>query len=49
MQTNCCRKCCKIFCENRNEIEDCQQCISYVLQSFREIDKKLNIKEEIND
>ena len=28
--TSCCRKCSKIFCVNRNEIENCKDCISYV-------------------
>ena len=28
--TNCCRKCAKKFCEKRDEIEDCKDCVSYV-------------------
>ena len=41
VQTNCCRKCAKLMCENRNKIEDCKDCISYVLLAMQEIDKKL--------
>lgn len=28
--TNCCRKCSKVFCEYRDEIEDCKDCVSYL-------------------
>lgn len=48
--TDCCRKCAKKFCEKRNQIEDCSECISYVWLAMQEIDKKLNIQEkEIDD
>ena len=40
MQTSCCRKCSKIFCEQRNKIEDCKNCISFVLLALKEIDKE---------
>lgn len=39
--TNCCRKCAKLLCKERNTKEDCKECISYVLLAMREIDKKL--------
>ena len=40
--TCCCRKCAKKFtCENFDKIEDCKECVSYVLLAMREIDKKL--------
>lgn len=39
--TNCCQKCSKILCEKRNEIENCKDCISFVLKAMQEIDKKL--------
>lgn len=42
--TDCCRKCIKIFCKERNTKEGCKECISYVLTAMKEIDKKL--KEE---
>lgn len=42
--TNCCRKCSKIFCENRDKIEDCKDCISFVWLTLQQLDKKL--KEE---
>ena len=41
MMTNCCRKCSKIFCEKRNEIEDCKDCVSFVLQEFRKLNNKV--------
>ena len=41
MQTNCCRKCTKLLCKNRNKVEDCEDCVSYVLQKMRNIDKKI--------
>jgi len=46
MSTNCCRKCSKKFCENRNEIEDCKDCVSYVWLALQEIDEKLKIQKE---
>ena len=46
--TNCCRKCVKKFCEKRNTIEDCSDCISFVWLALKEIDKKLE-REKIND
>ncbi len=40
--TYCCRICTKKFtCENYGKIEDCKECVSYVLQAMREIDKKI--------
>lgn len=40
--TYCCRICTKKFtCENCGKIENCKDCISYVLQAMREIDKKI--------
>lgn len=39
--TNCCRKCAKLMCENRDKIEDCKDCVSYVWLAMQEIDKKL--------
>lgn len=41
--TNCCRKCMKKFCTNRNTVEDCKDCISEV---YKEI---LKIKMEDNN
>lgn len=46
--TKSCRKCSKVFCENRNTIEDCPDCVSFVTIALREIDEKLNIQEEID-
>lgn len=43
----CCRKCSKIFCKKRNQISDCPNCVSYVLLSIQNINKKL--KENYND
>lgn len=40
--SECCRKCSKLMCEQRDKIEGCKDCISYVLLEFREIDKKLD-------
>ena len=45
--TNCCRKCSKKFCANRNEIENCKDCVSYLWLALQEIDK--NLKESWND
>lgn len=39
--TNCCRKCSKLLCQKRNQIENCKECVSYVLLAMREIDKKI--------
>ena len=47
MMTRCCRICSKLLCNNRNNIENCQDCISYVLREMQRIDKK--IKEDYND
>ena len=44
--TNCCRKCAKLLCKERNTKEDCKECISYVLLAMREIDKKLEDNNE---
>lgn len=32
--TDCCRKCLKIFCKNRGEIENCENCVSEVSSQF---------------
>lgn len=45
--TNCCRKCSKKFCEQRDEIEDCENCVSYVWLAMQEIDKKLPKEDQI--
>ena len=45
--TRCCRICSKLLCKNYGQIEDCPDCVSYVLLAMREIDKKL--KEDYND
>ena len=37
----CCRKCSKLACLDRNQIENCKNCISYTLLFLQEIDKKL--------
>lgn len=47
--TKCCQICSKIFCEKRNTIENCKDCISFVWLAMQEIDKKAKIKEEEND
>lgn len=47
--TNCCRKCAKLMCSKRNEIEDCKDCVSYVWLALQEIDKKLDKEYENND
>lgn len=40
--TYCCRICAKKYtCENFNQIEDCPDCISYVLLAMQKIDEKL--------
>lgn len=39
--TKCCKKCLKIFCEKRDTIEDCKDCISEVYYMMQQIDKKL--------
>lgn len=39
--TECCRKCSKIFCEKRDTLEGCKDCISYVLLEFRKINEKI--------
>lgn len=44
MMIDCCKKCLKIFCEKRNEIEECSNCISEVYWYFQKIDKKLGDK-----
>lgn len=44
--TNCCRKCMKKFCKDRDAIEDCPNCISEVYLHILELNKKL---EEDND
>lgn len=49
MNTKCCRKCAKLFCEKRNQIEDCKECVSYLWLALQEIDKKLDINKEENE
>ena len=39
--TKCCKRCTKLLCPNRNKIEDCKDCVSYVWLAMQEIDKKL--------
>jgi hypothetical protein len=39
--TNCCRKCAKKFCENRNQIEDCKDYVSFVWLAIQEINEKI--------
>lgn len=47
--TKCCQICSKIFCKDRDKIENCKDCISFVWLAMQEIDKKAKIKEEEND
>ena len=44
--TKCCTICMKKFCEIRDTIENCKNCISEVYLQFMQIDKKL---EEVNE
>lgn len=37
--TNCCRKCAKLLCKERDNKENCTECISYVLLAMRKINK----------
>lgn len=39
--TNCCRKCMKKFCKDRNTIENCKDCISELYNELIKIDKKI--------
>lgn len=39
--TNCCRKCMKKFCKDRNTIENCEDCISELYNELIKIDKKI--------
>ena len=39
--TNCCRKCAKLTCKDRDKIEDCKDCVSYVWLAMQKIDKKM--------
>lgn len=39
--SNCCRKCLKIFCEKRDKIENCPNCISEVYQQLLKLNKKM--------
>ena len=43
--TNCCRKCAKLMCENRNKIEGCKDCVSFLWLELQKLDK---IMEEEN-
>lgn len=47
--TNCCRKCAKLMCSERDKIEDCKDCVSYVWLALQEIDKKLDKEYDNND
>lgn len=44
--TNCCRKCSKIFCYNRDKTENCKDCISYVYIAIQKIDNKIKDQKE---
>lgn len=46
--TNCCRKCAKLMCNKRNEIENCSECVSYVWLALQEIDKKLKERDNFD-
>lgn len=37
----CCRKCLKIFCEKRNTIENCKECISEVYYQIKQLNKQV--------
>lgn len=40
--TYCCRICAKKYtCENFDKVENCEECISYVLLAMQKIDEKL--------
>lgn len=39
-----CKKCCKIFCENRDKVTECNKQITFVTQMLQEIDKKAGVK-----
>ena len=43
--TNCCRKCSKIFCEKRDTIEDCPECISFLYLELQRLDKIIEEEE----
>lgn len=49
MKTECCRKCTKLACPNRNKVENCKDCISYVWLAMQEIDGKLKLQKESNN
>lgn len=37
--TNCCRKCAKLMCENRNKIENCKDCVSFLWLELKRLNK----------
>lgn len=39
--TNCCRKCLKVFCDKRNEIENCKNCISEVYYMLKQLNEQI--------
>ena len=42
--TNCCRICSKMFCPNRNEIENCKDCVSFVWLELKKLNEKVTIE-----
>ena len=44
-----CRCCSKIFCENRDNVTECNKRITFVTQMLQEIDKKAGIGRNNND
>lgn len=43
--TNCCRKCMKKFCEKRDMIEDCPDCVSEVYLEIQRLNKIIEEEE----
>lgn len=41
--TNCCKKCMKKFCEERDRIENCKNCISEVYNLLLKLNKNKKI------
>lgn len=41
-----CRKCCKIFCPQRDTVTECNKQVTFVTQILQEIDKKAGIRDE---
>lgn len=44
--TYSCRICSKLLCPNRGMVENCKECVSYVLLAMREINKKIKMEEQ---